>query len=77
MGTVYRKTYTKPLPPDAETFTRKGERFARWKDSKGKSRTAPLTVGKDGTDRIVAKAGTFTEVLVLGVSSWGQAVNNE
>ncbi|MCH7885841.1 MAG: hypothetical protein IIC01_11410 [Planctomycetes bacterium] len=36
-GTVYKKTYTKPLPPDAEAFTRKGERFARWKDAKGKS----------------------------------------
>lgn len=60
MGTVYRKTFTKPLPADAELFTRKGERFARWKDSKGKPRTAPLTVGEDGPDRIVVKAGTYT-----------------
>ena len=60
MGAVYRKTYTKPLPVSAEMFTRKGERFARWKDSKGKTRTAPLTVGRDGSDRIVVKAGTYT-----------------
>jgi integrase len=52
VGTVFRKTFTKPLPPGAEVFTRKGERFARWKDRRGKSRTAPLTVGKDGTDRL-------------------------
>jgi hypothetical protein len=50
---VYKKTVTKPLPPGAEIFTRKGERFARWKNSKGKSRTAALTVGKSGADRIV------------------------
>ena len=41
MGTVYRKTYTKPRPADAETFTRKGQQFAKWKDAKGKSRTTP------------------------------------
>jgi integrase len=41
------------LPTGAEIFTRKGERFARWKDSKGKTRTARLTIGKGGQDRIV------------------------
>ncbi|MBN2291221.1 MAG: site-specific integrase [Pirellulales bacterium] len=60
MGTVYKKTFTKPLPAGAEIFTRKGERFARWKPAKGKARTAPLTVGKNGTDRIVVTAGTYT-----------------
>ena len=53
MGTVFRKTYTKPLPAGAATFVRKGERFARWKDRKGKSRTAPVTVGEDGAERVV------------------------
>jgi len=60
MATIYRKTYTKPLPADAETFTRKGEHLARWKDSKGKTRTAPLTTGKDGSHRISVKVGTYT-----------------
>jgi hypothetical protein len=50
MGTVYRKTATKPLPEGADTFARKNERLARWKDAKGKTHTAPLTTGKDGTD---------------------------
>ena len=57
MGTVYRKTFTKPLPTDAELFTRKGERYARWKDAKGKSRTGKLTIGED---RLLISAGTFT-----------------
>jgi integrase len=59
VGTVFRKTFTKPLPAGAETFTRKGERFARWKDAKGKTRTAPLTVGKDGSERLLIESPYF------------------
>jgi integrase len=56
VGTVFKKQVTRPLPPEAEIFTRKGERFARWKDHRGKTRTAPLTVGKDGADRILTES---------------------
>ncbi len=59
MATVYRKTYTKPLPSNAEQFSRKGERFARWKDGKGKTRTARVTTGKDGSERIILEAKRF------------------
>ena len=59
MGTVYKKTATKPLPAGAELLTKHGERFARWKPSKGKTRTAPVTTGRDGTERIVVTAGTY------------------
>jgi integrase len=52
MGTVFKKTFTKPLPAGADTFSRKGERFARWKDRRGKSRTAKLTTGEDGSERV-------------------------
>ena len=60
MGSVYKKKYTKALPEGAETFMRKGERFARWRDRHGKSRTAPLTEGSDGTLRLLMEAGTYT-----------------
>jgi len=60
MGSVYKKTATKPLPAGAKIIVRKGQRFAEWLDAKEKRRTAPLTVGKDGTDRIVVGARTFT-----------------
>ena len=60
MGTVFKKTFTKPLPAGAEIFERKGERFARWVDSKGKKRIALLTKGNNGADRIVIEAGTYT-----------------
>src|SRR5262249_40524233 len=55
MGTVYRKAVTKPLPANAEVITRKGEKLARWRDAKGKTRTAPLT---DAGDRIRIESGT-------------------
>ena len=60
MGTVYRKSATKSLPASAEVFVRQGNRFARWKDAKGKTRTAVVTTGVDGADRIVVEARTFT-----------------
>ena len=60
MATVFRKTYTKVLPKGAELFTRKGQRFARWKDTKGKTRTTKITTGKDGSPRLLVEAGTYT-----------------
>jgi integrase len=59
VGAVFHKTVTRPLPPNAETFTRKGERLARWKDRKGKTRTAALTVGADGSERISVESPYF------------------
>ena len=51
MGSVYRKSVTRPLPEGAEMFTKAGEQYARWKPAKGKTRTAPVTTGKDGSLR--------------------------
>src|SRR6516165_1833122 len=59
MGSVLKKTYTKPLPSGAETFVRKGQRFARWKDRNGKARTAALTTGEDGSDRIAIESSKW------------------
>jgi integrase len=59
LGTVFKKQVTRPLPADAELFTRKGERFARWKDQRGRTRTAIVTVGKNGADRILTESPYF------------------
>jgi integrase len=59
MGTVLKKIVTKAKPEKAETFTRDGERWARWKDRNGKTRKAKLTIGKDGHERIVFEARTY------------------
>ena len=55
MGTVYKKTATKPLPAGAKIIVRKRERFAEWTDAKQKRRTAPVIVGKDGTGPVGEK----------------------
>ena len=57
MGTVYKETFTKPLPAGAKIIVRKGRRFAEWKAGKGKTRMAPLTAAGD---RITVEAGTYT-----------------
>lgn len=58
MGSVYRKSFTKPIPPGAEIITRQGVRLARWKVG-GKARTAPVITGQDGTERIRVESSTF------------------
>jgi integrase len=59
MGTVFKKTTTRKLPAGAVVVTKGGVRVARW-TVRGKVRTAPLTSGTDGTDRIRTKAATYT-----------------
>ncbi len=60
MGTVFKKTVTKPLPAGAKLIVRKEQRLAEWVDAKQKRRTAPVTTGRDGTDRIVITTRTYT-----------------
>ncbi len=55
MGTVFKNQTTRPLPVGAEFFTKGGQRYARWKPAKGKTRTAKLTSGRDGSKRIVTE----------------------
>src|SRR4051812_14745887 len=59
MGCLFKKAVTRPLPPGAELITRQGVRLARWRDGKGKTRTAPVTTGQNGADRIRDESGTY------------------
>lgn len=69
MGSVFKKTFTKPLPIEAELVqvARKNRRdgepefdvFARVKPPKGRAVTYPVTTGRDGSQRIVVEAGTY------------------
>ena len=60
MGSLRKKTFTKPLPKGAELFTKKGDQFARWLDQNGQKRTASVTVGKNGDQRVVIRSATYT-----------------
>jgi len=59
MGTVFKKIVTKPLPLGAEISIRDGQRFARWKNAKGKNRKALITTGINGQDRIVIESSKY------------------
>jgi integrase len=76
MGSVFKKTVTRALPPGAEvaertettkvrladgaeTTVRVRVRLARWRDRKGRMRSATVTTGKDGFDRIRVESGTY------------------
>src|SRR5262249_25038911 len=43
MASLFKRPYTKPIPPDAEIVTHKGKRCARFQDESGKAVVAPLT----------------------------------
>jgi hypothetical protein len=60
MGSVFKKTFTKPLPDGAEIVLRKGQQIARWKAKDGKRRTGRVIIGKDGSKRVLLEAGTYT-----------------
>ena len=57
MATVYRKTFTKPLPAGAEIVKRNGHYLAKWRDANGRMRTALTTAGDT---RVVLQAATYT-----------------
>ena len=58
-GSIRKKTYTKPLPPNAEVVVVKGETVAKVKPPKGRAVTYPVTTGKDGLPKIVVTSATF------------------
>lgn len=60
MASVFKKKITKPVPATAEIVERNGQRVARWKNRRGVIRTAPVTTGRNGSDRIVVVAKTYT-----------------
>ena len=59
MGSVFKKIVTRPLPKNAEFFTKNGEQFVKWKPAKGRTKTARITTGVDGSTRILAESATF------------------
>ncbi len=58
MGAVFKKQSTRAVPAGAEIVQKGAERVARWR-VRGKLRTAPLTKGTGGTDRIVTESVTY------------------
>ncbi|MCA8994637.1 MAG: tyrosine-type recombinase/integrase, partial [Planctomycetaceae bacterium] len=59
MGSIYRKQTTRPLPAGAEIVQKNGEDVAQWRDGRGKLKSAPVTAGRDGSNRILCRSSTY------------------
>ncbi len=77
MGSLRRKTFTKPLPASAEIITRKGTRLAKWKDKAGKTRTTPITVGRNGIERITVTATGIISRQPLAAGITGRCLSGD
>lgn len=56
MATLFKKTYTATIPANAETYTRKGVEYARFKGRNGKTRIERLT---DDGARLLLETSTW------------------
>ncbi len=52
MGCIFRKSYTAPLPPDADIVEQGGKRIARWRLKNGKMRSGEVVDSADGRVRV-------------------------
>jgi integrase len=59
MARVFKPTYPKPLPPDAQVITQAGRPHARFKDRQGKTVLAPLS--EDGSKVLLQTAKWYVE----------------
>jgi len=59
MATVYKRSYTMPMPKDAELIERDGETLAQWVDARGKKHTEQTTTGRKGQLKVIREAPTF------------------
>jgi len=61
MSRIFKKKKRKPLPDKAEIITRKNQTMAKWVDGRsGRTRTAPVVVGPDGSQRISIESKVWT-----------------
>jgi integrase len=59
MATIYRKTYTQPLPQNTRIVERNGNKMAMWIDAKGKKHFDEITTGKKGQIKIIRYAPVY------------------
>ncbi len=74
MASVFRRTRSYPIPDGATIVAnRRGDRFAKWTDGKGRTRREPLN---EAGDRIVVPAKTYT-ITYVDENGKPQTVNAE
>jgi len=59
MATVFRKTYTQPLPKGTEIVERRGKKVAMWRDKRGRKHYDDITTGRNGQIKIIRQSPTW------------------
>jgi len=58
VATVFRKTYTQPLPKGTQIIERRGQRVALWHDKRGRKHYEQITTGRRGQVKIIRESPT-------------------
>ncbi len=59
MATVFRKTYTQPLPNSVAIVERRGRQMAMWFDRRGRRKYDEITRGRNGEVKIIRQSPTY------------------
>ena len=59
MASIFRKTYTQPLPKHAEIVERRGRQMVMWIDRRGRKQYDDVTTGKLGQIKIIRESPTW------------------
>jgi integrase len=59
MATIFRKTYTQPLPKNARIIKRNGKEVAFWVDGLGHRHYDQITTGRRGQHKIIRRSPTW------------------
>lgn len=59
MATIFRKTYTQPLPKGTEIVERRGKRVALWLDRRGRKHYEQITTGRRGEVKLLRESPTW------------------
>ena len=56
MATIFRKTYTQPLPKNTDIVERRGRKMALWRDRRGRKHYDEITTGRRGQTKIIRES---------------------
>jgi len=59
MATIFRKTYTQPLPKHCQIVQRRGRPMAMWIDRRGRRQYDQVTTGRQGQIKIIRESPTW------------------
>ena len=75
MATVYRRSYTMPMPKNAEIIEHGGKILAQWVDTRGKKHIEQTTTGRKGQlkVKVIRYAPTFWGSTAIPMGEWSSS----